>query len=162
MIYPRCISRIGIIKCMHLDVLYTVRGGWGWGWGWGGGGGGGGGGGPLMPPGGSSLPGHLAEYLLYYNTLHSLLVTIWSSFVDVKYISWTAEEATIFHHAFVFYKISEDCKHIQKAVVAAGYLKSGLVELCAAPGLGIKIDPDRLVEDKHKVIQTSWKQAAVN
>ena len=67
-----------------------------------------------MPLQGSSLPGHLAEYLPYYNTLHSLLVTIWSSFVDVKYISWTAEEATIFHHGFVFYKISEDSASIFK------------------------------------------------
>ena len=51
---------------------------------------------------------------------------------------------------------------MQNAVVTAGYLKSGLVELGADHGLGIEIDPDGLVEDTHKVIQASWKQAAVN
>ena len=50
------------------------------------------------------------------------------------------------------------CKHIQNAIVTAGYLKSGLAKLCAAAHeLGIEIDPDGLVEDKHEVIQDKLK-----
>ena len=46
----------------------------------------------------------------------------------------------------------------ERAVVTAGYLKAGLVELCAAAHeLGIEIDPDGLVEDRHEVIQDKLK-----
>ena len=46
----------------------------------------------------------------------------------------------------------------ERAVVIAGYLKAGLVELCAAAHeLGTEINPDGLIEDKHECIQDKIK-----
>ena len=57
---------------------------------------------------------NIPAYLVNAIRLSKPPVTIWSSFVDRKYMSWTVEGAIIFHHGFVFYKISEDSAIIFK------------------------------------------------
>ena len=45
-----------------------------------------------------------------------------------------------------------------RGVVTARYLKAGLLELCrAAEQLGIEIDPDGLIEDRHEIVSSKLR-----
>ena len=61
--------------------------------------------------------------------------------------------------SFKWKSVKEQHKYLRDTgVVTARYLKSGLLELCiAAEQLGIEVDPDGLIEDRHEIVSSKLR-----
>ena len=61
--------------------------------------------------------------------------------------------------SFIWKSVKEQQKYLRdRGVVTAQYLKAGLLELCiAAEQLGIEVDPDGLIEDRHEIVSSKLR-----